>query len=86
VRARRFAAIGLLGRGAITREEALDACGVVRGFLEALTRASATIGAVAREGAKEVAELAAQFDRLRPPPALTRGARWGRSRPARAGR
>ena len=45
MRARRFAAIGLLGRGAITRAEALDACGVVRGFLEALTRASATIGA-----------------------------------------
>jgi hypothetical protein len=86
VRARRFANPGLLGRGAVTREEALDARGVVRDFLEALANVSATIGAAARDGAKEVAGLAVQLDRLRPPPALTRGARWGRSRPARAGR
>ena len=83
MRARRFASPGLLGRGAVTREEALDARGVVRDFREALANVSATIGAAAREGAKEVAELAARMDRFRPPPALTRGARWGRERPAR---
>jgi hypothetical protein len=84
MRLRRFAAVGLLGRGAITAEEALDARAAVAGLAEALALVYARIGAAAREGAKEVAELAAQLGRLRPPPALSRGTRWGRSRPARA--
>mgnify|MGYP006329134773 CR=1 FL=1 len=83
MRARRFAASGILGPGAVTREEARDARCVVRDFLESLASVSAPIGAAAREGAEEVAELAARMDRFRPPPALTRGARWGRERPAR---
>lgn len=81
MRARLFAASGVLGRGAVTREEALDAPSVVRDFLEALANAAAPIGAAAREGAKEVAELAAQIGRLRPI-GRTGGARWGSTRKA----
>lgn len=81
MRLRQYAAVGLLGRGAVTRGEALDARGVVRDFLEALASASATIGAAAREGAREVAELAAQLGRLRPI-GRTGGARWGSTRKA----
>lgn len=70
MRSRRFAAVGILGRGVITAEEARDA----RDFLEALAGISATIGASARDGANEVAALAVQLGRLGPPPALKRGA------------
>ena len=86
MRARRFAAAGIIGRNAVTAEEARDARGVVRGAMGAFARVYASIGAAAREGAKEVAELAAQLGRFQPPLALTRGARWGRSRPARTSR
>ena len=82
MRSHRFAAPGLLGRGVVTAEEALDARGVVRDFLEALAGVSSTLCAAAREGTTEVAELAVQLRRL-PPAASTGGSRWGRCRSSR---
>lgn len=79
MRLRQYAAVGLLGRGAVTRGEALDARGVVRDFLGALAWISGPIGVAARDGAKEVTELAVQLSRLRPI-VRTRGARWGSTR------